>query len=151
MISAITSTTKSITTTKDETLTCTIGELDASGTAVTVSWKDPEGGAVSESDTTNYELTEGTVSSEGIQLAELVIKSAKLAGFSDQDSVTYTCSVRSSLYPDSPVVDHAVVAKIEGNVNVRVRSTPSSLTIVFVLGLYILYSISINKLEHEMK
>ena len=94
----------------DQTLTCTIGELDASGTAVTVTWKDPSGGPVS-SDTTNYELTPGTVDGSGVQNAEMKIKAGKLADFSGQTTFTYKCSAQYSGSPASTEID--VVANVK--------------------------------------
>ena len=102
-----------MTTAVDQTLTCTIGELDANGDAVTVTWKDPSGNVVSASDTPNYELTPGTVDGSGVQNAELKIKAGKLADFSSQSTFTYKCSVTSSQYPGSPAsADVDVVANV---------------------------------------
>ena len=97
-----------MTTAVDQTLTCTIGELDASGTPVTVTWKDPSDGAVS--DGADYVLAQGTVDSNGVQNAELTIKAAKLASFSGQASFTYKCSVGYSGSPASAAID--VVANV---------------------------------------
>ncbi|XP_063683571.1 uncharacterized protein LOC134818085 [Bolinopsis microptera] len=93
---------KLVTTAVDQTLTCTIGELDVGGTPVNVVWKNPDGLTVSVSDTTNYLVSQGTVNSAGIQLAELTIKAAKLPAFVDQPTFTYKCSVSSSQYTESP-------------------------------------------------
>ena len=87
------STRKQITTTVDQTLTCTIEALDASGTPVTVAWTDPDDAVISDSDTENYVLSQGTVDNSGVQNAELTIKAAKLASFAGQDSFTYKCAV----------------------------------------------------------
>ncbi|KAL5250884.1 hypothetical protein ACHWQZ_G016582 [Mnemiopsis leidyi] len=106
----VTSTPKQVTTAVDQTLTCTIGELDASGTPVTVTWKDSSDATVSNSDTSNYVLVEGTVSASGEQNAELTIKAAKLASYSAQASFTYKCSVQYSGSPASTEKD--VVANV---------------------------------------
>ena len=104
---------KLVTTAVDQTFTCTIGELDVGGTPVNVVWKDPDGLAVSVSDTTNYVVSQGTVDDTGIQLAELTIKAAKLADFAAESSFTYKCSVTSSQYAGSPAsTDVNVVAKV---------------------------------------
>lgn len=109
-ISAVTSTAKQVTTAVDQTLTCTIGELDASGTPVTVTWTDPSNGAVSDGDTANYVLAQGTVDGSGVQNAELTIKAAKLASFTGQASFTYKCSVGYDGSPASAPID--VVANV---------------------------------------
>ena len=102
-----------MTTDADQTLTCKIGGLDDSH-PVTVAWKDPDNAAVSDSDTDNYSLSPGTVDDSGNQEAVLTIKTAKLSDFNDQTSFTYTCSVTSSQYPDSPAsTDVDVIANIE--------------------------------------
>ena len=102
-----------MTTAVDQTLTCTIGELDANGAAVTVSWKDPSGNVVSASDIPNYELTPGAVDGSGVQNAELKIKAQKMGTFSSQTTFTYKCSVTSSQYPGSPASEDVdVVANV---------------------------------------
>ena len=97
-----------MTTAVDQILTCVIGGLDANGDPVTVTWKDPSGNAVSDTDTTNYDLAQGTVDGAGVQNAELTIKVAKLGGFSS--SFTYKCSAQYSGSPSSGERD--VVADI---------------------------------------
>ncbi|XP_063690850.1 uncharacterized protein LOC134823350 [Bolinopsis microptera] len=113
----LSSTTKSVTTDADQTLTCTIEDLDANQAAVAVTWKDPNEAEVADSDTTNYVLIPGTVDGEGIQNAQLTIKQAKMAAYAEETSFTYKCSVTSSQYSDSPssayqdVVANVVVEK----------------------------------------
>ena len=85
----------------NQKLTCKIEGLDDSHPA-TVAWKDPDNAAVSEMDTGNYSLSQGTVDGNGNQEAVLTIKTAKLSDFDGQASLTYTCSVTSSQYPESP-------------------------------------------------
>ena len=101
-ISDVTSTPKNITTAVDQTLTCTIGELDPSGTPATVTWKDNDNAEVLTGDTANYGFSRGSVDGNGNQVAELTIKSTKLADFISLSSVTYKCSVQSGQYTDSP-------------------------------------------------
>ena len=91
---------KSITTAIDQTLTCTIEGLSPSATATTVIWRDPEGNTVVDNE--GYDLTQGTVDSHGSQIAVLTVKAAALASFIGKSSLTYKCSVRSGLFPDSP-------------------------------------------------
>ena len=93
---------KFVTIAVDQTLTCRISELDASGSPVIVTWTHPDGTVIQESDTANYGLDQGTVNSDGIQLALLTIKTPKLVKFAEVGSFTYKCSVKSSTYPDSP-------------------------------------------------
>ena len=108
-ISAVTSTPKDITTAVDQTLTCTIGGLDAnSGTPATVTWKD-NADQVLTSDTQNYGLEQGSVDGSGNQVAVLTIKAAKLAAFTSLSSVTYKCSVKSGQYTDSPATSNVEV------------------------------------------
>ena len=116
-----------VTTAVDQTLTCTIGELDViGGTLVNVVWKDPDDLTVSVSDTTNYVVSQGRVDGTGIQLAELTIKAAKLADFAAESSFTYKCSVTSSQYADSPASsDVNVVAKVLelGKIQTNINNT----------------------------
>ena len=92
---------KSVTTAVDQTLTCTINGLTANGAAATVEWKDPNGKKVA--DDMDYEINNGRPDSSGTQSAELTIKAAKLdRDFASETSFTYTCSVKSGLYTNSP-------------------------------------------------
>ena len=75
-----------------------------------MTWTDPSNGAVLDSDTDNYALTQGTVDDNGVQNAELTIKVAKLDVFSSEASFTYKCSVKYSGSPASTATD--VVADI---------------------------------------
>ena len=55
-------------------------------------------------DDEDYDIDDGTPDGSGTQLAELTIKTAKLsADFAIQSSFTYKCSVKSTLYPNSPI------------------------------------------------
>ena len=100
-ISAVTSTPKDVTTAVDQTLTCTISDLDATHHVV-VTWQDPAGGEVKADDADNYDLSAETVDASGVQKAVLTVKVAKLAAFVGQASFTYKCSVTSSQYSGSP-------------------------------------------------
>ena len=102
--------TKKVTTAVEQTLTCTIGELDANGTPVAVLWRDPDDNVVSEADTPNYSHFRGTVDSNGVQNARLTITALKLAEFSSLTTFTYKCSAQYSGSPASPPAD--VVADI---------------------------------------
>ena len=111
-ISAVTSTATFVTTAVDQSLTCNIGGLD-SGYPVTIAWKDPNDSEVLDTDTTNYNLFQGTVDGSGNQEALLTIKTTKLASFASQTSFTYKCSVKSTQYTDSPASDDLnVVANV---------------------------------------
>ena len=97
----------------EQTLTCTVRELDASGDPVTIIWKDPTGAVVEESDTTNYAVNQGTIDESGVQNAVLTIKPAQLTSFSSQTTFTYKCSVTSSQYSSSPASSEVdVVANV---------------------------------------
>ena len=83
-------------------MTCTIRGLTASGTAASVVWKDPDDNTVSDDE--DYDIDNGTPDGIGTQSAELTIMTNKLTSdFVDQSSFTYKCSVKSTLYPDSPI------------------------------------------------
>ena len=86
-------------------------------------WKSPDGTSVAVSDTINYVVTQGSVDADGIQLAELTIKAAKLADFAAESFFTYKCSVTSSQFTESPAsTDVYVVAKVLklGNIQIFV-------------------------------
>ena len=63
---------------------------------------DPDNAVVSETDTSNYGLSQGTVDGSGNQEALLTIKPVKLSSFASQTSFTYKCSVTSSQFSNSP-------------------------------------------------
>ena len=55
-------------------------------------------------DDDDYGIDNGTPDGSGTQLAQLTIKTVKLeSNFASQSSFTYKCSVKSTLYPDSPI------------------------------------------------
>ena len=80
-------------------MACNIGDLDASK-PVTVTWTESDGKAVADGD--DYGIAQGTVDGDGNQISVLTIKTVKLATFTSPSVVTYKCSVKSSLYEDSP-------------------------------------------------
>ena len=98
-ITAVVSTPKDITLAVEQTLACNIGDLDASK-PVTVTWTESDGKAVANGD--DYSIAQGTVDGSGNQISVLTIKTAKLKTFTSPSSVTYKCSVKSSLYATSP-------------------------------------------------
>ena len=93
-------------------MTCTIGGLTANGAAATVVWKDPDDKTIA--DDNDYDISNGTPDGSGSQSAELTIRAAKLATtFGRKSSLTYKCSVKSALYPDSSTSsDVDVVANV---------------------------------------
>ena len=101
-----------VTTAVDQTLSCTIGDLDANH-PVYVTWTAPDGGAVTKSSIgKDYEINDGEVDKAGFQHANLTIKEAKMREFSGQTSFAYMCSVRSVQYTPSPKSDITVPADI---------------------------------------
>ena len=90
---------KSIVTGSVQTITCDISGLSA---AADVTWIDPSGNAISESDTSNYVVDQGNLISEA-QTATLTIKLPVLASITAP--TTFTCKVKSGHFPDySPEV-----------------------------------------------
>ena len=99
-ISAMSSTFKSVDlSVPDQTLTCTIGDLD-DGQEVTVTWRKTADGDALLNDGTNYDIVQGTVSAGGIQNSVLTIKTPILDTLSGP-TFTYKCSATSSQYPES--------------------------------------------------
>ena len=92
------STPKLVTLSVEQTLTCTIGELDLNGEVV-VTWRETSGGTPLINDD-NYGIEQGTVNATGIQDSVLTIKAAKMSTLSGP-SFTYKCSARSGQYPTS--------------------------------------------------
>lgn len=106
-ISALSSTPQSVTNDSQQTLTCTIGNLDQ-GYPVEVTWTDPENNKVLQSDTTNYSLDQGSVNDGGNQAAQLTILRDKMKTYTS--TFTYKCTVMSTQYPESPQSQIDVVA-----------------------------------------
>ena len=97
---------KSLTTGKDQVLSCTITSLDA---AATVKWIDPAGSDVPTNDPTNYIVVDGSgtySSSTNSQTTQLTIKAAKMATIST--AATYKCSVTSGQYSTSPASETSI-------------------------------------------
>ena len=92
------STPKLVTVSVEQTLTCTISELDLNGEVV-VTWRETSGGTPLINDD-NYGIEQGTVNATGIQDSVLTIKAAKMSTLSGP-SFTYKCSARSGQYPTS--------------------------------------------------
>ena len=83
-----------------QTLTCNIGDLTQ---AVTVSWKDPSGGDITDG-AGGYIMTQESVSSNvqksTLTITSATLKSALAAGSSPL--LTWECAAKSTVYPDSP-------------------------------------------------
>ena len=81
-----------------QTLTCNIGEVTQ---AVSVSWKDPSGGDITDGNG-GYTVTTGTVVSK-LQKSTLTITSDTLkAGLTAGSSpLTWKCAAKSKLYTES--------------------------------------------------
>ena len=104
---------KQIDKTVDQTLTCLIGGLENPDYPVTVTWTDPWGDAVSSSDSTNYEIFQGTVDETGTQEAVLAIRLAKMKTIIGSPTLTYKCSAKSTQYLNAPnSIDVDVVATV---------------------------------------
>ena len=67
-----------------------------------MAWKDPLDNTVTDDD--DYDIDNGAPGGSGTQSAELTIKTAKLlSDFDGESSLTYKCSMKSTLHPDSPI------------------------------------------------
>ena len=81
-----------------QTLTCTVGEVVI---AVDVTWKDPNGAVIRPSQG-GYTINRGIVNEYGnVQLSTLTIAPSIMSSLGTSSTVTYQCSARSALYPDS--------------------------------------------------
>ena len=81
-----------------QTLTCNIGDLTQ---AVTVSWKDPSGGAITDG-SGGYTVTQGSVDgATKVQKSTLTITSDTLKGLDTASPLTWTCAAKSTLYAES--------------------------------------------------
>ena len=95
---------RSLTTGKDQIISCSISGL---GKAATIKWIDPDNVDVPTNDPTKYVVDDGTSSfSGGSQTTQLTIKAAQLALLNSAG--TYKCSVTSTLYPGSPPSEESV-------------------------------------------
>ena len=83
----------------DQTLVCTISGLSQNSP---VTWIGPDNNEISDSDTNNYVIDQGTYIF-GSKASTLSIKTAKFASLSSGD--VFKCKLKSSFYPnDSPDV-----------------------------------------------
>ena len=81
-----------------QTLTCDIGDVTQ---AVDVTWKDKDNNDITGS-TSGYTITKGAVDgSTNIQKSTLTIETSILSPLVASSPVTYKCSAKSTLYPDS--------------------------------------------------
>ncbi|KAL5264862.1 hypothetical protein ACHWQZ_G005815 [Mnemiopsis leidyi] len=97
-IAITTSGDRSVTTGKDQIISCSISGL---GSAANVRWIDPDNDDIPTNDTTNYVVDDGkSTYSEENQTTKLTIKTTRLATLNYAG--TYKCSVTSTLYADSP-------------------------------------------------
>ena len=86
---------KSIVTGSDQMITCDMSGLSA---AADVTWINPAGNVISETDTSNYVINQGrTTFNAGVQEATLTIKKPILATWSSDQ--IYKCAVQSTSIP----------------------------------------------------
>ena len=98
---------RSVSTATDQTLSCLISELSQN---TPVTWIDPDDNEISESDTFNYVVDQGTYIF-GSKSATLTITTAKMAGLTSGD--VFKCKLRSARYPvNSPDVVKQMVLTI---------------------------------------
>ena len=94
----------SVTTATDQSITCTVTGLSQD---TPVTWMDPDNNQISDSDTVNYVIDQGTYIL-GNKASTLTIKTAKLAALSFGSQ--FICKVKSSLYPlNSPEVSKEMI------------------------------------------
>ena len=83
----------------DQAITCLVSGLSQN---TPVTWIGPDNLSISESDTDNYVVSQGSYVS-GSKAATLTVKAEKLATLTSGD--IFKCKLKSSLYPvDSPEV-----------------------------------------------
>ena len=93
-----------MTTATDQSITCTVTGLSQD---TPVTWIDPDNNEISDSDTDNYVIDQGTFVF-GNKASTLTIKTAKLAALSFGSQ--FRCKVKSSLYPvTSPEVSKEMI------------------------------------------
>ena len=85
---------RSITTATDQNIVCRLSGLSQN---TPVTWIDPNNNEISESDTNNYVIDQGSYVF-GNKASTLTIKTAKLAVLSSGD--VFKCKLKSALYPD---------------------------------------------------
>ena len=98
-------------------MTCTISGLSQS---TQVTWIDPDNVEISDSDTNNYVIDQGSFVF-GNKASTLIIKTAKLGVLSSGD--VFKCKLKSALYPDdSPdVVKQMTLTVLSLGKNVHAR------------------------------
>ena len=90
---------RAVSTATEQVLTCTISGLSQS---TLVTWVDPDNNEISDSDTNNYVIAQGSFIF-GSKASTLTIKTAEFAFLSSGD--VFKCKLKSALYPtDSPEV-----------------------------------------------
>ena len=83
---------RTVTTTTDQTITCTLSGLSQD---TSVTWIDPDNNDITNTDTTNYVINQGTFIF-GSKAATLTITTAKIATLTSGDR--FRCRVKSTLY-----------------------------------------------------
>ena len=90
---------KAVTTATEQNLVCTISDLSEN---TPITWLDPDNNEISESDTDNYVINQGSYVF-GSKASTLTITPAKLSSLSSGD--VFKCKLKSARYPaDSPEV-----------------------------------------------
>ena len=98
-VSGMTFDDKDMTTATDQDLTCLINELSQN---TPVTWIDPDNNEISDSDTNNYVIAQGSLVF-GSKAPTLTITATKFASLSSGD--VFKCKLKSARYPnDSPEV-----------------------------------------------
>ena len=98
---------RSVVTVSEQKITCSISDLSQE---TLVTWIDPDNNDISDSDTDNYVISQGTYSS-GSKSSTLTITKSKLAGLTSGD--TFKCKLKSALYPtNSPEVVKSMVLSL---------------------------------------
>ena len=94
---------RSISTAKDQTITCSISGLSQD---TPVTWIGPDNNEISISDTSNYVIGQGSYVF-GSKDSTLTIKTGKIASLTSGDA--FKCKLKSSLYAvNSPVVEKSM-------------------------------------------
>ena len=82
-----------MTTARDQTIVCRVSGLSQDAP---ITWIDPDNNEISDSDTNNYVIVQGSFVFES-KASTLTIKTAKLAALSSGD--VFKCKLKSTLYP----------------------------------------------------
>ena len=95
---------RSISTAKDQTITCSISGLSQD---TPVTWIGPDNNEILTSDTNNYVIDQGSYVL-GSKDSTLTIKTGKIASLTSGD--VFKCKLKSSLYAvNSPVVEKSMI------------------------------------------